>query len=143
VQVAAALHDFCLLQRYRNLSLVLAIAYAHSLTPLHPFLAHSHLTTLHCLQLLVPKVVVQLERARTELADVGVDLADHIPSIVVVGDQSTGKSSLLSALTDLKLPDGNATITRAPLKILIRPGEEKCAKLRYKLRTLSGGVEYK
>jgi ABC-type phosphate/phosphonate transport system ATPase subunit len=83
-------------------------------------------------------VVARLEQARTALADVGVDLANHIPSIAVVGDQSTGKSSLLSALTNLRLPEGNGTCTRAPLKILIRPGIEHSVKLRYKLRTTDG-----
>jgi GTP-binding protein EngB required for normal cell division len=91
-------------------------------------------------------VVAELEQARNVLAEVGVELADHIPSIVVVGDQSTGKSSLLSALTNLRLPDGNATCTRAPLKILIRPcakpGEEHSATLRYKLRTDDGGAKF-
>lgn len=91
-----------------------------------------------CLQLPVPKVVEKLEQARTLLRDAGLDLASYIPSIVVIGDQSTGKSSLLSALTGLQLPTGNDTVTRAPLKIFIRPGIERRAKLRYRLRTFDG-----
>lgn len=81
----------------------------------------------------MPEVVEKLEKARTLLADVGVDLAYEIPSIVVIGDQSTGKSSLLSKLTDLQLLVGDGTVTRAPLKIFIRPGTEHKATLKYRL----------
>jgi ABC-type phosphate/phosphonate transport system ATPase subunit len=91
----------------------------------------------------VPEIVEKLEQARTALADVNVDLADHIPSIVVIGDQSTGKSSLLSALTGLQLPTGDNTVTRAPLKIFIRPGKEHKATLQYRLRKPSGLSESK
>ncbi|WIA34804.1 hypothetical protein OEZ86_013105 [Tetradesmus obliquus] len=91
----------------------------------------------------VPRVVEELEKARTVLADVGFDLAKRIPSIVVIGDQSTGKSSLLSALTGLQLLTGDDTVTRAPLKIFIRPGTEHKATLHYRLLKQDGSFEPK
>ncbi|XP_010046033.2 dynamin-related protein 4C [Eucalyptus grandis] len=39
----------------------------------------------------------------------------HLPTIVVVGDQSSGKSSVLESLTGINLPRGQGTCTRVPL----------------------------
>lgn len=43
-----------------------------------------------------------------------------MPTIAVVGDQSTGKSSLLESLSGLDLPSGVTLTTRAPLVIQMR-----------------------
>jgi hypothetical protein len=39
----------------------------------------------------------------------------ELPSIVVVGDQSSGKSSVLESLAGIKLPRGQGICTRVPL----------------------------
>lgn len=44
----------------------------------------------------------------------------EIPKIVVVGDQSAGKSSVLESITGIKLPRGSGTVTKCPIVIQIR-----------------------
>ncbi|XP_018614947.1 interferon-induced GTP-binding protein Mx3-like [Scleropages formosus] len=55
------------------------------------------------------------------------DLA--LPSIAVIGDQSSGKSSVLEALSGVALPRGSGIVTRCPLEL--------------KLRKLKGGVQWR
>ncbi|KAI9847989.1 MAG: hypothetical protein M1838_000688 [Thelocarpon superellum] len=45
------------------------------------------------------------------------DLIPSLPKIVVVGDQSTGKSSLIEAMSEIKVPRDVGTCTRCPLEI--------------------------
>ena len=40
-----------------------------------------------------------------------------LPKFVVVGDQSHGKSSIIEAICDIKLPRGQGTVTRCPFQI--------------------------
>ncbi|XP_056596278.1 interferon-induced GTP-binding protein Mx3-like [Triplophysa dalaica] len=62
-----------------------------------------------------------------------IDLIDHLrsigvqkdfnialPTIVVIGDQSTGKSSVLEALSGVALPRGTGIVTRCPLELRLR-----------------------
>jgi GTP-binding protein EngB required for normal cell division len=44
-------------------------------------------------------------------------LSDDIPQVILVGDQSSGKSSLLSAIAGVNLPRGGSTCTRCPTNI--------------------------
>ncbi|KAJ8246755.1 hypothetical protein GJAV_G00255040 [Gymnothorax javanicus] len=46
------------------------------------------------------------------------DLA--LPSIAVIGDQSSGKSSVLEALSGVALPRGSGIVTRCPLELRLR-----------------------
>ncbi|KAJ8246754.1 hypothetical protein GJAV_G00255030 [Gymnothorax javanicus] len=46
------------------------------------------------------------------------DLA--LPSIAVIGDQSSGKSSVLEALSGVALPRGSGIVTRCPLELKLR-----------------------
>lgn len=55
------------------------------------------------------------------------DLA--LPTIVVIGDQSSGKSSVLEALSGIALPRGSGIVTRCPLEL--------------RLRNVTGGVSWK
>jgi interferon-induced GTP-binding protein Mx1 len=42
------------------------------------------------------------------------------PNVVVVGDQSSGKSTLLEALSLVELPKGSGIVTRCPLVLRLR-----------------------
>ncbi|KAJ3121744.1 hypothetical protein HK100_012248 [Physocladia obscura] len=46
-----------------------------------------------------------------------------VPSIVVVGAQSHGKSSVLEAVAGVKLPAGSGMVTKRPLMVQLRRGE--------------------
>eukprot|EP00803_Ostreobium_quekettii_P003070 evm.model.scf_780.5 EVM.evm.TU.scf_780.5 scf_780:39761-42170(+) len=51
------------------------------------------------------------------------EIANLIPAIVVVGDQSSGKSSLLESLSGVQLPRGEGICTRVPLELQMRRGD--------------------
>lgn len=52
------------------------------------------------------------------LHHLGLDNLDlPLPKIVVVGDQSTGKSSLIEGMSEIKVPRSSGTCTRCPLEI--------------------------
>ncbi|KAG5277349.1 hypothetical protein AALO_G00116520 [Alosa alosa] len=59
----------------------------------------------------------------------GIDEDLALPAIAVIGDQSSGKSSVLEALSGVTLPRGSGIVTRCPLML--------------KLRKLLGGVQWK
>ncbi|XP_041950663.1 interferon-induced GTP-binding protein Mx2-like isoform X2 [Alosa sapidissima] len=59
----------------------------------------------------------------------GIDEDLALPAIAVIGDQSSGKSSVLEALSGITLPRGSGIVTRCPLML--------------KLRKLLGGVQWK
>jgi interferon-induced GTP-binding protein Mx1 len=47
------------------------------------------------------------------------------PNVVVVGDQSSGKSTLLEALSLVELPKGNGIVTRCPLVLRLRRADKR------------------
>lgn len=55
----------------------------------------------------------------TNLDHLGIDATNeiHLPKIVVVGDQSAGKSSLIEAISEIRVPRSSGTCTRCPLQI--------------------------
>ena len=54
-----------------------------------------------------------------------------LPKIVVVGDQSSGKSSVLESITKISLPRGENTVTKCPIVIQLRSTEnEEYATIR-------------
>ena len=59
--------------------------------------------------------------------------AIHMPSIVVVGDQSAGKSSVLESLSGLSLPRGENIVTRCPLVLCLRSLTDSKEQPRAKL----------
>lgn len=59
------------------------------------------------------------------------DIANMLPTIVVVGDQSSGKSSLLESLSGVQLPRGAGICTRVPLELQLRKGDKFYARLEY------------
>jgi hypothetical protein len=61
-----------------------------------------------------------------ELRENGVSHFISLPSIVVVGDQSSGKSSVIESLSGLELPRGIGCVTRCPIIIrMVRSFENK------------------
>uniref|UniRef100_A0A673X9U1 Dynamin-type G domain-containing protein n=1 Tax=Salmo trutta TaxID=8032 RepID=A0A673X9U1_SALTR len=51
------------------------------------------------------------------LRSIGIDQDLPLPAIAVVRDQSSGKSSVLEALSGVALPRGNGIVTRCPLEL--------------------------
>uniref|UniRef100_A0A8B9JVK2 Interferon-induced GTP-binding protein Mx n=1 Tax=Astyanax mexicanus TaxID=7994 RepID=A0A8B9JVK2_ASTMX len=54
------------------------------------------------------------------LRQLGVEEDLPLPSIAVIGDQSSGKSSVLEALSGVALPRGSGIVTRCPLELKLR-----------------------
>ncbi|KAL4437095.1 hypothetical protein ABPG75_004234 [Micractinium tetrahymenae] len=54
------------------------------------------------------------------------------PAIVVIGDQSTGKTSILEAISGVALPRGQGIVTRCPLRLDLRHGEQLRIWIKYK-----------
>ncbi|XP_048014393.1 interferon-induced GTP-binding protein Mx1-like [Megalobrama amblycephala] len=54
------------------------------------------------------------------LRSVGIDKDVPLPHIVVIGDQSSGKSSVLEALSGVALPRGSGIVTRCPLELRLK-----------------------
>ncbi|KAL3482095.1 P-loop containing nucleoside triphosphate hydrolase protein [Aspergillus californicus] len=66
-----------------------------------------------------------------KLRDLGVSESVSLPQLVVVGDQSSGKSSLLEGLTGLSFPVASDLCTRFATQIVLRraPSDEAGAKI--------------
>ena len=53
-----------------------------------------------------------------------------LPGIVVVGNQSSGKSSVLESISRVPLPRGQRTTTRCPIQLSVRQGEPFAATVQ-------------
>ena len=58
-----------------------------------------------------------IDRIRQVLAEGDHKIEFGIPMIVVMGNQSSGKSSLLESISRIQLPKGTGMVTRCPLEI--------------------------
>ncbi|XP_067897312.1 interferon-induced GTP-binding protein Mx3-like isoform X2 [Heterodontus francisci] len=58
------------------------------------------------------------------LRKLGVDKDLALPAIAVIGDQSSGKSSVLEALSGVSLPRGSGIVTRCPLELKLKKAKE-------------------
>ncbi|XP_047658881.1 interferon-induced GTP-binding protein Mx1-like [Tachysurus fulvidraco] len=68
------------------------------------------------------------------LRALGLEKDLELPAIVVIGDQSSGKSSVLEALSGVALPRGSGMVTRCPLELKMTKNRNKnCwhGKIRY------------
>nr|P33238.1 RecName: Full=Interferon-induced GTP-binding protein Mx; AltName: Full=Interferon-inducible Mx protein [Anas platyrhynchos]CAA79731.1 Mx protein [Anas platyrhynchos] len=54
------------------------------------------------------------------LRALGIEKDLSLPAIAVIGDQSSGKSSILEALSGVSLPRGNGIVTRCPLELKLK-----------------------
>nr|Q6PW23.1 RecName: Full=Interferon-induced GTP-binding protein Mx; AltName: Full=Interferon-inducible Mx protein [Epinephelus coioides]AAS82739.1 interferon-inducible Mx protein [Epinephelus coioides] len=69
------------------------------------------------------------------LRSLGVEKDLALPAIAVIGDQSSGKSSVLEALSGVALPRGSGIVTRCPLELKMKrkkEGEEWYGKISYR-----------
>ncbi|XP_061583829.1 interferon-induced GTP-binding protein Mx-like [Cololabis saira] len=69
------------------------------------------------------------------LRSLGVERDLALPAIAVIGDQSSGKSSVLEALSGVALPRGNGIVTRCPLELKMtkrKEGEGWSGKISYR-----------
>ncbi|KAM9409427.1 interferon-induced GTP-binding protein Mx-like [Pholidichthys leucotaenia] len=58
------------------------------------------------------------------LRSLGVEKDLALPAIAVIGDQSSGKSSVLEALSGVALPRGSGIVTRCPLELKMKRKQE-------------------
>ncbi|GAA6222302.1 interferon-induced GTP-binding protein Mx-like [Lates japonicus] len=68
------------------------------------------------------------------LRSLGVEEDLDLPAIAVIGDQSSGKSSVLEVLSGVALPRGSGIVTRCPLELKMKrkkEGEEWYGKISY------------
>ncbi|XP_071393378.1 interferon-induced GTP-binding protein Mx [Centroberyx affinis] len=68
------------------------------------------------------------------LRSLGVEKDLALPAIAVIGDQSSGKSSVLEALSGVALPRGSGIVTRCPLELKMKrkkEGEDWFGKISY------------
>uniref|UniRef100_A0AAX7TSJ4 Interferon-induced GTP-binding protein Mx n=1 Tax=Astatotilapia calliptera TaxID=8154 RepID=A0AAX7TSJ4_ASTCA len=68
------------------------------------------------------------------LRSLGVEKDLALPAIAVIGDQSSGKSSVLEALSGVALPRGSGIVTRCPLELKMKrkkEGEEWTGRISY------------
>ncbi|XP_017350324.1 interferon-induced GTP-binding protein Mx1-like isoform X2 [Ictalurus punctatus] len=69
------------------------------------------------------------------LRPLGVEKDLALPAIAVIGDQSSGKSSVLEALSGVPLPRGGGIVTRCPLELKMKKSRQKDfwhGKIKYK-----------
>lgn len=57
-----------------------------------------------------------------KLKELGIEKTIKLPQIVVIGDQSTGKSSLIEAISTIKVPKAAGLCTRCPIAINLNSG---------------------
>ncbi|XP_048835188.1 interferon-induced GTP-binding protein Mx3-like [Brienomyrus brachyistius] len=70
------------------------------------------------------------------LRSLGVEQDLALPAIAVIGDQSSGKSSVLEALSGVALPRGSGIVTRCPLELKmkkIKAADKWYGKIKYGL----------
>lgn len=66
-----------------------------------------------------------------KLAECNVDEYVDLPMIAVMGDTSSGKSSLLSMISTVELPKSDKLTTRCPIMLQMRPSpDEKNATVK-------------
>ncbi|KAK0708006.1 P-loop containing nucleoside triphosphate hydrolase protein [Lasiosphaeris hirsuta] len=76
--------------------------------------------------------VKDINDALGELQARGIQHVASLPELVLVGDQSSGKSSLMSAIAGLTLPRSSGTCTRCPIHIRISKAEESSCRVYLK-----------
>ena len=60
-----------------------------------------------------------------ELRNCGLEELLNLPKIVVIGSQSVGKSSLIEAISQIKVPRAASTCTRCPMEVILTRAVEE------------------
>lgn len=75
--------------------------------------------------------VKELVQAINKIEQLGITkVAGDTPKIVVIGDQSTGKSSVINAISGIQVPRSSGTCTRCPMQITLTENKEPNARWR-------------
>jgi len=79
-----------------------------------------------------------------KLAESGVDDYVDLPMIAVMGDTSSGKSSLLSNISLVELPSSDTLTTRCPIRLQMRNAKSKkaCVKVVWKDKPEGNNVDF-
>jgi len=59
------------------------------------------------------------------------EISGMLPAIVVIGEQSSGKSSLLESISGIALPRGDGMCTKVPLELQLRRDREESITMDY------------
>ncbi|KAH9211941.1 P-loop containing nucleoside triphosphate hydrolase protein [Leptodontidium sp. 2 PMI_412] len=82
--------------------------------------------------------------AINDLRNFGLEQVVDLPELVLVGDQSAGKSSLMSALTEVQLPRDQGICTKCPANLKTSPAETWSCKVSlqryYRYENPRGGI---
>jgi vacuolar protein sorting-associated protein 1 len=62
------------------------------------------------------------------LRDCGTEEVIQLPKIAVIGNQSAGKSSLIEAISQVRLPRASGTCTRCPMEVVLRRNEAETSE---------------
>jgi vacuolar protein sorting-associated protein 1 len=81
-----------------------------------------------------PKTIQQLNEIVKALRDCGTEKVVKLPKIAVIGNQSAGKSSLIEAISQIKLPRASGTCTRCPMEVILCCGEPGTWECKISLR---------
>jgi GTPase SAR1 family protein len=71
----------------------------------------------------------RLNKIVKELRNCGIEEVIQLPKIVAIGSQSAGKSSLIEAISRIKVPRASLTCTRCPMEVILsseNPGTWRC-----------------
>ena len=64
----------------------------------------------------IGQLLDEFDKVRELLKDTKIE----VPKIIAIGDQSSGKSSLLDSISGIYLPKGNGRVTLCPIQIQMR-----------------------
>ena len=59
------------------------------------------------------------------LRDCSTEEIIKLPKIAVIGNQSAGKSSLIEAISQIKVPRASGTCTRCPMEVILRRSDQE------------------
>lgn len=86
---------------------------------------------------------VELLDTIDKLRGLGVDSDIPLPQIVVVGQQSSGKSSVLEAISGIPFPTNDGLCTRFPVEVIMRRGVKESVAVQLIYKSLSFGHDEK